>query len=225
MSSQKKSFLQHEADSWFDRNMHAVMGRFSGHGECDDFIIKTLDRYKIQPCKILEVGSSAGYRLNSIKEKYPESEPYGIDPSTKAIVFGKTHYPQINLSVGTADKLPFEKEMFDVVIIGFVFYVVDRELLFQSITEIDRVLKNTGFLIIVDFFSEKPLKNKYAHISDFQAYSFKQRYEDIFTASHLYHLMDKTTLNHASQKDDVQSDFYDLVSVTLLKKDIDASYK
>jgi ubiquinone/menaquinone biosynthesis C-methylase UbiE len=110
-------------------------------------------------------------------------------------------------------------------IVGFVFYVIDRELLFQSIAEIDRVLKNGGFVVIIDFFSEKTLKNNYAHISEFQAYAFKQQYEDIFTSSHLYQLMDKTTLNHESSIPDVHTDFYNLMSVTMLKKDIDAPYK
>jgi ubiquinone/menaquinone biosynthesis C-methylase UbiE len=184
-----------------------------------------LSRYNIRFVKILEVGSSAGYRLNAIKETYPDSEPYGIDPSTEAIAFGNEIYSQINLRVGTADQLPFETEMFDVVIVGSVFCVIDRKLLFQSIAEIDRVLKNKGLLIIADFLSERPNKNWWKHIADFDAYCFKQEYENIFTSSHLYHLIDKVTANHNNKQIDCQSDFSDLFSVRLLKKDIEASYK
>ncbi|KAA6325144.1 23S rRNA (guanine(745)-N(1))-methyltransferase [termite gut metagenome] len=166
MNNQKETFLNYEADAWFKRNKAAIE-IYNFH---EDFVIKILNSYSISPCKVLEIGSSAGHRLNGIKKKYPESELYGIDPSVEAIEYGKTNYPQINLSVGTMDELPFEKNKFDVVIVGFVFYVVDRELLFQSIAETDRVLQNSGLLIIVDFFSEKALKNKgllikYIHVS------------------------------------------------------------
>jgi ubiquinone/menaquinone biosynthesis C-methylase UbiE len=183
--------------------------------------------------KILEIGSSAGYRLNGIKEKFPDSEVYGIDPSVKAIEYGRKKYSDVNFEIATADKLPFNNAFFDIVIVGFIFYVIDRELLFQSVVEIDRVLNDNGFLIILDFFSEKPLKNKYAHISDFKGYSYKQKYEDIFISSQLYHLIDKSTFYHGNLncqsdrkgKNDAVSDFNDLFSVVLLKKSIDAAYK
>ncbi len=221
MNSQKEAFIKYEANSWFERNK-TVVDKFN---ENDDYIIKLLDSYKIQPQKFLEIVSSAGYRLNAIKTKYSNCEVYGIDPSTDAVEYGKIKYPHVNLNIGTIDKLPFESHFFDVLLVGFVCYVVDRELLLQSIAEVDRVLKNNGYLIIVDFFSESPVKNKYEHISDFQAYSFKQKYEDIFVSSHLYQLLDKSTYFHGSKELDAQSDFHDLMSVSMLKKDLHASYK
>jgi ubiquinone/menaquinone biosynthesis C-methylase UbiE len=241
--SQKEAFVQYEADAWFERNKSAVLEQFASpqtlycsgnttnnkqqttNNKQLDFIMELITRYNIIPNKVLEIGSSAGYRLNRIKEKYPESENYGIDPSVKAIEFGKENYPKVNLQVGFSDSLPFENKMFDVVIIGFVFYVLDRELLFQTVAEIDRVLKNNGFLIIIDFFSEKPRRNEYAHIKDFEAWCFKQEYEKIFTSSQLYHLIDKTTLNHNTKKEDASSIFHDLMSVTMLRKDCEAAYK
>jgi ubiquinone/menaquinone biosynthesis C-methylase UbiE len=184
-----------------------------------------LQKYNISLNKVLEIGCSAGYRLNDIKRCYPNCEVYGIDPSQKAVEFGNQHFPDVHLQTGTIDKLPYEKETFDVVIVGFVFYVVDRDLLLQSIAEIDKVLKNNGILIIIDFFSAKPLKNEYAHIKEYQSYVFKQQYEDVFMASKLYHLMDKTTFNHATKAEDAQTIFHDLVSVVMLRKDYDAAYK
>jgi len=221
MDNQKKAFLNYEADLWFDRNKYII----DGFNIDNDLIIEKLNQYNLYPRKILEIGSSAGYRLNGIKEKYKDCEAYGIDPSAKAIEYGKANYPTINLSIATIDELPFEKQTFDIVIVGFVFYVIDRDLLFRSIAEIDRVLKNKGILIIIDFFSERTLKNQYAHISSFQAYSFKQKYEDLFVSSQLYHLIDKTTYNHNSKRKDAQSDFHDLMNVTMLKKDIEAVYR
>jgi ubiquinone/menaquinone biosynthesis C-methylase UbiE len=223
-NTHKETWLKYEADAWFDRNKHAVIQNVMGGGR-NDSIVNLLQKYNISLDKVLEIGCSAGYRLNDIKNCYPNCEVYGIDPSQKAIEFGKQHFPDAHLQTGTIDKLPYEKETFDVVIVGFVFYVVDRDLLLQSIAEIDRVLKNNGLLIIIDFFSARPLKNEYAHIKEYQSYVFKQKYEDVFMASELYHLMDKTTLNHATNAEDAQTIFHDLVSVVMLRKDYDAAYR
>ena len=220
-NNQKKAFLEYEADLWFERNKKVV----EHYNVEEDLVPNLLKKYNIYPEKVVEIGCSAGYRLNGLKELYPNAEVYGIDPSNSAITYGKELYPHVHFDRGTADQLPYPNKQFDLVIVGFVFYVVDRELLLASISEIDRVLSDKGFLIIVDFFSERALKNEYAHISDFKAYSFKQKYESIFTESHLYQLMDKSTIKHQTQKPDVLSDFYDLMSMTLLKKDIHAPYK
>jgi len=220
-NNQKKAFLEYEADSWFERNKSVI----ENYKVEKDFVTDLLIKYNIIPEKVLEIGCSAGYRLNGLKGLYPNADVYGIDPSKNAISYGKELFPHVHFDRTTADKLPYKTNQFDVVIVGFVFYVIDRELLLTSISEIDRVLSDKGFLIIVDFFSERALKNEYSHIWDFKAYSFKQKYESVFTESHLYQLMDKSTVNHQTKKPDVLSDFYDLMSVTLLKKDIHASYK
>ena len=220
-NNQKKAFLEYEADLWFKRNKKNV----ENFEINDDFVSNVLNKYNIIPEKILEVGCSAGYRLNGLKGLYPNTDVYGVDPSNSAIAYGKEFYPCVHFDRTTADQLPYPNKQFDLVIVGFVFYVVDRELLFASISEIDRVISDKGFLIIVDFFSERALKNEYSHISEFKAYTFKQKYENIFIQSQLYQLMDKSTVNHQTKKPDVLSDFYDLMSVTLLKKDINASYK
>jgi len=220
-NNQKQAFLEYEADLWFERNKKFV----ENYKIEEDFVSNLLIKYNISPEKILEIGCSAGYRLNGLKLLYPNAEVYGIEPSNSAIAHGKNLYPHVHFERATADRLPYPNKQFDLVIVGFVFYVVDRDLLLASISEVDRVLSDKGFVIIIDFFSEKALKNEYAHISNFNAYSFKQKYESIFTESHLYQLMDKSTVNHQTKKPDVLSDFYDLMSITLLKKDINATYK
>ena len=220
-NNQKKAFLEYEADLWFKRNKEAL----ENYKVEDDIVYNLLDKYKILPEKILEIGCSSGHRLNGLKGLFPYAGVYGIDPSNNAIAYGKELYPHVHFDRATADNLPYPAKHFDLVIMGFVFYVVDRELLLASVSEIDRVLSDKGFLLIIDFFSERALKNEYAHISEFKAYSFKQKYESIFTESHLYQLMDKSSVNHTTKKPDVLSDFYDLMSVTLLKKDIYAPYK
>ncbi|MDI9309693.1 MAG: class I SAM-dependent methyltransferase [Limnohabitans sp.] len=222
VESQKNSFLGYEADSWFERNKEVILNY---RGDLDK-VIQLIEEYSIDVHGILEIGCSAGYRLNALKQKFPKSEVFGIEPSKRAIEYGKNNFLGVNFINGTADDLSmFENQSLDVVIVGFVFYVIDRNILFKVISEIDRVLKNGGILIIVDFFSEATLKNIYHHIDEFQAFSFKQNYDDIFLASKMYYLLDKSTFSHTTKTFDATSNYYDKYSITLLKKDFYSSYK
>lgn len=221
-NSQKKSFLTYEADCWFERNKSIV----DSYNASNDRVIELIQKYNIKNESILEIGCSAGYRLNALKELYPSSAIFGVEPSEKAIKFGKENYKNIDFLHGTADDLSqFENESLDIIIVGFVFYVIDRNILFKVIAEIDRVLKNGGIIIIIDFFSETSLKNSYHHIDEFEAYSYKQNYDEIFTASKLYYLLDKSTFNHSTKKLDASNDYYDKYSISFLKKDFNSSYK
>lgn len=221
-SNQKESFLNYEADAWFERNSTVIMNYNSN----EDKVIDLFKNYNFEKSTILEIGSSAGYRLNAIKNKYPDASVFGLEPSEKAINYGKLNFPEVNFKNGTADDLSdFEDASFDVVIVGFVFYVIDRIILFKVISEIDRVLKNNGVIVIIDFFSETSLKNSYQHIDEFEAYSYKQNYEDIFISSRLYYSLDKSTYSHTSKELDASNDYYDKYSISLLKKDINSSYK
>src|SRR6476661_2414909 len=125
---QKSAFLEYEANQWFKRNFEAL----KNYREKDDKIICLLKDYKIEPVRILEIGCSAGHRLNGLKKTYPLTDVYGVEPSKEAIAYGETHYPNVHFLNTTADDMSkFEDESFDVVIVGFVFYVIDRRLLLK----------------------------------------------------------------------------------------------
>lgn len=221
-SQQKNAFLSYEADAWFERNKEVLLNYSSDK----DGVVNLIKEYGLKPKFLLEIGCSAGYRLNGIKKIIKNCDVFGIEPSQKAIEYGKKHFKAVNFDQGTVDNLKiYKNESMDLIIVGFVFYVIDRNTLFKAVAEIDRVLKNNGILIIVDFFSETPLKNEYQHIQDFKAYSFKQNYDEIFTSSKLYYLIDKSTLNHDNRLLDASEDYFNKYSITLLKKDINASYK
>lgn len=221
-SSHKESFLSYEADAWFERNK-SVINNYKAES---DKVLELIKNYGLDPENVLEIGCSAGYRLHAIKEQLPKASVFGVEPSLRAIEYGKANYSDVNFVHGTADNLSsFEAESLDIVIVGFVFYVIDRNILLKVVAEIDRVLSNGGILIIVDFFSESSLKNIYQHIEEFNAYSFKQNYDEIFTASKLYYLLDKSTWSHSEKALDATGNYYDKFSITLLKKDFEASYK
>jgi ubiquinone/menaquinone biosynthesis C-methylase UbiE len=219
LKTQKDAFLNYEADNYFKRNKGV---KYSAE---QDAVIKVLREYKYAPANVLEIGCSTGHRLNAMSELFDGVKTTGIEPSNAAILQGQQDYPQVKFIRGTADHMPMlDSASFNLIIIGFVLYVVDREMLFKVISETDRVLADGGVLMIIDFFSEKPVRNDYQHIQDIDAYAFKQNYEDIFTASKLYHLLDKRSINHATREYDLSGDYYNKYTLTTLRKDLTAGY-
>jgi ubiquinone/menaquinone biosynthesis C-methylase UbiE len=220
IKTQKEAFVAYEADNWYLRNKDT---RYVKEG---DVVMTVLREYSVSPVSVLEVGCSTGYRLHAISSTFPGVQVSGIEPSPAAIIIGKEKYPEVNFVNGTEDDMSaFEEASFDLVIVGFVLYVVDRQLLFRAIAETDRVLKDGGVLMIVDFFSERAVRNAYQHIRDIEAFAYKQNYDEIFTASKLYHLLDKRSMSHTEKHYSLSNDYYDKYSVTTLKKDYSAGYK
>lgn len=223
MSIQKNIFLEKEADSWFDRNLSAL----TQYSIEKDPVARELLKYVpiSESLNILEIGCSSGHRLQALKNKIPQLQLYGIEPSKKAVGYCKMYNKNVIITEGTAEDLSvFATAFFDVIIIGFVFYVLDRDLLFRSISEIDRVLKQKGHVIIIDFFSVKPHKNPYHHIKEQTMFSYKQDYAEIFTASRLYHLISRSSHHHTTLVEDGSNDFYNKISVSTLIKEYESAY-
>lgn len=159
---QKDIFLKTEADAWFSRNSETL--------ENSDFAADPINKLILglgpqrtetqDPCKILEVGCGEGWRLSWIKQQI-SADVYGIEPSGKAI--DKALERNIKAVLGTADKLPYEDGMFDILIFGFCLYLCDREDLFKIAQEADRVLKSNAWLIIHDFHTIESSLSPYHH--------------------------------------------------------------
>ncbi len=213
--SQKKVFLESEGDRWFERNK-AFLEKTQDH---PPEFLKILVPYLKKEYKILEIGCSAGHTLNSIQVAV-HCDCYGVDPSNKAIESGKKKYPQLNISIGTSDALNFSDEYFDVVIFGFCLYLVDRKLLAKSIAEVDRVLKNQGYLAIIDFDTKIPKKRVYKHSPGL--YSYKMDYSRIFLAFPHYSMADKYCYSHSSIR--FVEDPSERVSLIMLYKNQDDCY-
>jgi ubiquinone/menaquinone biosynthesis C-methylase UbiE len=203
--SQKETFLETEGNAWFKRNLQA-------NKDIENDPILSLRQLDLTDKKILEIGTGTGWRLNSLHEKYT-CDCYGIDPSKDAIELGKIMFSNINLSVGSADVLPYEDNQFDVIIYGFCLYLCDRNDLFQIASEANRVLKENGHIIIYDFCTPQPYKNPYSHFEGL--YSYKMDYSKIFTWNPSYSLIYHNIMQHPGNVSNVDS----LIALSLLKKD------
>ena len=82
---QKQVFLDKESDSWFERNLSFIESFDGNH----DAICALIDRYSLKPKRILEIGCSAGYRLAYLKTRFPSAEVRGVEPSKRAVDYGK----------------------------------------------------------------------------------------------------------------------------------------
>lgn len=180
----KDIFIKEEGDNFYKRNYKSLNTSI-------DIITNNISIKN--NFNILEIGCSNGYRLSYLKKNNPDSNFFGIDPSISAIENGSND-KDINLSVGTCDHLNFQNNFFDIILIPFVFMYVDRDLLLKSVSEIDRVLKNGGKLIITDFYPNKPRKNSYKHIDGM--FIYKQKYFEIFTSTNNYFLQKLECFTH-----------------------------
>jgi len=218
---QKEEFLTSEANNWFNRNKKNI----ESYNPDKDFILNKIKSYNFRPNAVLEIGCADGYRLNELRKRY-SCGAFGVEPSFDAVTYGKTHYNEISLYVGTSDELgSIADSSVDLVILNFVFHWIDRDLLLKSCAEIDRVLMTDGILMIGDFFPGLPEINTYHHPTLNKVYTYKQDYESIFLSTKLYSLVDKSSYNHSKKDFDFSNDFHNRFSVSILKRTGILNYK
>lgn len=113
------------------------------HGKKWEILNKQLTGF---PKKILDSGCASGHIAHLIKEKFPDSEVFGVDIYSPAITYAKKIYPNIEFKVADAQELPFKSNLFDVVLSSEVLeHVVDPK---KTLLEIKRVLNPKGYAIV-----------------------------------------------------------------------------
>jgi len=215
--NQSAVFLEGEGDNYFLRNK-AALDLKSGAPEMN-WLGQALTPFKGKINSILEIGCSNGAKLEQICGLL-DAKGQGIDPSKQAVDEGNRRLSGkgVDLQVGTASRLSFDRGVFDFVYFGFCLYLLDRQDLFSAAAEADRVLKFGGFLAITDFDPIQRHKRAYHHKDG--VFSYKQDYSEIFTGSGLYYLVAKNSFSHRQPFFD--TDGNERVSTTLLFKEVDA---
>ncbi len=208
--SQKEQFLNGEGNKWYERNKWNIPAAIH-----NDPILKVIELCGITPARVLEIGCADGWRLAEIERRYG-CECYGIDPSEKAITTGKSSHPKLQLSVGTADALP-DIEPVDLIIFGFCLYLCDPQDLFNIAMQCDRLLKDKGHIIVLDF--HPPIghyRNPYSHMKGI--FSYKMDYSKLFSWHPAYCLIHQLLFLH-QDKQPLHFEPNDMVSVQILRKD------
>ena len=184
-------FSENDADEWFSRNEEALSNL---NDVANDRVISTVTKYIKHGMDVLEIGCANGARLHAF-QKLIKANFFGVDLSTRAIETGQTQFSTLNLSVQNANSLDFQSERFDLVILGFFLYLVDREEYEQTISEAIRVLRKEGFIAILDFDVPRAYSNVYAHNSALN--SHKCDNAQIFLRSGEFTLVEKIMFSHS----------------------------
>lgn len=181
-------FLESEGQAWYERNKDKLPPKH-------DPVMNAIEKAAIIPNNVLEVGCGNGWRLDLLYERY-KCNTWGVEPRDK---------DNGAILAATADILPFIDNKFDLVVYGFCLYLVDREDLFKVVSEGDRVLQNSGYLVIHDFHPDYPHKVKYKHKEGL--FSYKMDHAQLWLANPAYKLRNRVMCAEET-------------SVTILKKDI-----
>jgi SAM-dependent methyltransferase len=140
-------------DNWLKRNRDDL-----GKSDPVSAMIETIALIK-SDSNVLEIGCANGWRLKKLQEKYG-CHVVGIDPSALACAEAWQHF-NIPVHHTVAAALPFDDEIFDIVIMGFCMWLTEPSEWFRNVSESDRVLKDEGALIIHDFCSPRAWRRPY----------------------------------------------------------------
>jgi ubiquinone/menaquinone biosynthesis C-methylase UbiE len=195
---QAQVFLDSEGDRWFERNA-AKLGKH-------DPVSAAIEHLRIKPENVLEIGSSNGWRLAALRDKYGCSV-MGLDPSHAASEDAKKR--KVSVQTATAAAMPLRSHAYDLVIYGFCLYLTDPEDWFRIAMEGDRVLADGGYLIVHDFdlTNARPFARRYEHCPDVLSYHVD--FAQLWLAHPWYHRIEYLVAGHER--------------VTLLRKNVTAS--
>jgi len=211
---QRDAFLGGEGDRWFARNDSQDIAPYMRSA------LDSISRFLHPGQHVLEIGCANGRNLAYLAQARAGLNCSGVEPSAAAVTAARQLYPSLRVEQGSADRLPYANGSVDLVFFGFCLYLVDRELVLAVVAEADRVLRDGGFIAIVDFDPVSPRRRAYRHLPG--VFSYKMDYSRPFLASAHYSLAHKHSYSHAG------SDFHpqpsERVATTVLHKSVAAGY-
>lgn len=150
---------------------------------CETLEIKNQDR-------VLDVCCGTGAQASFFSKK--SDFVYGIDLDPIMIGFALKRKTGANFGVAYAECLPFPSGFFDAVSISLALHEKDEQLRRAVVSEIKRVVKKNGKIIIADYDTSLPffvgiiekLAGDY-HFDCFKKYLFKGGLEAIIKENHL----------------------------------------
>ncbi len=109
--------------------------------------------------KVLDVGCGTGAHLDLYRKS--GCELYGIDTSPSMLNVARTRLgEEAELRLSDATKIPYENDTFDLILCMLVLHEMDQPTRMSVITEMKRVLKTDGRILLIDFHAgpARPLK-------------------------------------------------------------------
>jgi ubiquinone/menaquinone biosynthesis C-methylase UbiE len=109
-----------------------------------------------EACRVLDVGCATGAFSQRLAAACPDparSEVVAIDAAERMIARARKRHgaqPNLYFEAALAEALPFPDQSFDRAVSGFFFHHVDAELKARCLSELHRVLRPGGKLVVVD---------------------------------------------------------------------------
>jgi len=166
-----------------------------------------LSSVDIQKKKLLDIGCGDGSDLANFEKM--GAFPYGIEPSEEFVKAAKERSPQLNITIGAGESLPFPDSNFDVVVSKYALQTSSD--VPKIFSEAARVLKPGGFFI---FLSKHPIRQFLEKIETYKKAVdinyFDQKIVDSFIYEKKIHLREPShTLSEYFSKDVLKN--FDLV--------------
>ncbi len=147
-----KEKVNNEIKNMFDKvsDKYDFMNNILSFGLNDYVKIKAVKSLDIQPnSKILDLCCGSGDIGGIVKRLYPSCDVCGIDFSEQMLDIARKKYKNITFWQADALNLPFEKNSFNYVLMGFGLRNIPQKN--RAIEEIRRVLKTNGKFLHLDF--------------------------------------------------------------------------
>ena len=154
---------------WYHDLMVWFIDIFLFRGQWRKLRQRTITLARIQPGEqVLDVGCGTGMLAMEVKPRVGTTgRVAGIDPGTRQIARARSkaarHHLPIDFQIGVIEQLPFPDQTFDVVFSTLMMHHLPAGLKRQGLSEIARVLKPGGRLVIADFKRKQERQGRAAH--------------------------------------------------------------
>lgn len=116
-----------------------------------DMFIREIDSGPVKSKRhILDVGCGTGEFLSRLSDHADEFALHGVDLCSEMLDIASSKFKDkdVNLRVGDVEKLPYEKEKFDIITCSHSFHHYPDQK--KAVSEMYRALKPNGKLMIID---------------------------------------------------------------------------
>lgn len=147
-----------DKDYW-DGNRKYGYGGYSYDGRWLPVASKLIKHYGLKSGqRVLDIGCGKGFLLHEVRTLSPEIEARGLDISRYALEHAKEEIRPF-LDLGSACKLPYPDNYFDLVIsLNTLHYLYIFELE-QALKEIERVKRGNSYIVVESYRNEKEKNN------------------------------------------------------------------
>jgi len=137
--------------------------------EVGNRLLQRLDLMKLNPQRVLDIGSGTGSCTRALQKRYPKARVFGLDLAMGMAAEAQHRrgwFAREQYLCGDAEALPFSTGSLDLVVSNLAFQWLSQPE--PAFTEIQRVLKPEGLLLFASFGPDtlKELRTAWAQVDD-----------------------------------------------------------